>query len=297
MTQICAKIPIPTFNSIYAAALPSMVFPPGNIKVPSLPGIPSSVFPGLQSTNLEILQIVEQLQTYQFLLTFEALLLPLTKFLGIPLDSILPKIPGTALSLIDLLALTPAKIYSTITVMLKQTGYLGIPAKAGLPSLLGVPNPLSYSIAIPAFNAITAVKGLINGYMSLLITTIINLINQVVSKLQLPGLPTIPSIPSLAGLQSTIIPTNLPIPQVTAVLSGYSLNTLLAKAPIPGFPSLPALPSPLVPSLNSPEFNFFEGLGLLYTHLISYPLTIIVNFVQKILGFLGFTFPTICVSY
>jgi len=285
--ELCAGIPLPDFNSLYALAASAMTFPPGNISIPPLPGIPDPIYPGFNSINMEILQIVQQLQSFQLLTTFLSFLQPLVAFLGISLDSILPKIPGTNLTLLDLLALDPSVIYNAIK---------GLPSLIGIP---GIPYPLYYSFDAPAIQIANAVQGIINGYMNTLIGVVTNLIGQVVSILSIGGLPTIPTVPSITDLQALIIPLALTIPEVRALLNRYSLNELLALA-LPllgGFPVLPALPDPLIPSVNIPETNLMVGLGILYANLVMYPMTIIFDFIQNTLGhFISFSFPTVCVS-
>lgn len=287
MLQICASIPIPTFNSLYADALSAMTIPPGNITIPLLPAIPNPIYPGFNCTNLEIVQIVAQLQSFQLLTTLLSFLQPLVEFLDISLDSILPKIPGTNLTLLDLLALDPTKIYDTLSV---------IPLSI-LASFPGVPNPLTYSITAPSIDIITAIQGVINGYVNTVTNTVVSLINDVVNILDIGGLPTIPVVPSLESLQAIIIPPTLPIVDVTKLLNQFSLNDLLALIPIPGFPAFPLLPIPLVVSVDIPEINMMLGLNLFYTNLTMFPMTIIFNFIENVLSeFIGFSFPTVCIS-
>lgn len=290
MVQICATISIPDFNSLYNSALPSMTFPPGNITIPALPVIPDPIFPGIGCTNLEINMIIQQLQQYQLLITFKAFLQPLVDFIGISLDSILPKIPETDLTLIDLLALDANKIYAALAALPLSV----------LQTLPGVPNPISYAFNAPSFSITIAIQGVIAGYMNTLISVVTSLINRALSILggHIPGLPTIPDVPSLSDLQALIIPPSLTIPEVTTLLNQFSLNALLALIPIPGFPAFPALPIPLVVSFNSPELNMMMGLSLLYTNLVMYPMTLIFNYIEQTLGhFIGFAFPKVCITF
>lgn len=290
MLQICSTTPIPDFNSLYESALSAITVPPGSISIPILPAIPNPIYVNLNCINMEIVAIIQQFQTSQLLTTFMAFIAPLVKYLGLDLLSILPKIPYTNLTLIDLIALEPTLIYNTL---------------AKLPSSIlklipGVPVPLYYAFNCPAIQITNAIQGIINGYMNTLIGTVTNLINQVINALDipdLPGLPTIPTLPSITELQALIIPPGLPIKKITALLEKYSLNALLALAVFPGFPVLPALPIPLILSINIPETNLIIGLGILYASYVTYPMTLIYNYIENTLGeFLSFTFPKICIS-
>lgn len=287
MLQICAASSIPNFNSLYHSALSAMTFPPGILNIPLLPALPNPIFPGFSSINMDVVAIIQQLQSYQLLVTFKAFLQPLVLFLGISLASILPKIPHTNLTLLNLLALTPTVIYNILA---------NLPISI-LTTIPGVPNPLFYTVNIPAVQIVIAIQGIINGYLNALIAVVVSLINQVVGILHIGGLPTIPTVPTMAQLQAMIILPGLPLVKVEELLQKYSLNALLALAVIPGFPSLPALPNPLIPSINSVETTLMIGLGLLYTNYVMYPMTIIFNFIESILSHhLSFTFPKICIT-
>lgn len=286
MLHICATTSIPGFSSLYNSAISAMRFPPTTITIPSLPVLPNPIFPGLNSINMEIVTMIQRLQSYQLLTTFKAFLQPLVVFLGISLESILPKIPHTNLTLLDLLVLTPAVI--SILANLPTSILTTIP---------GVPSPLFYTVNAPAIQLVIAIQGIINGYLNTLIGTVVGLINQVVGILHIGGLPTIPTVPTMAHLQAMIILPGLPLAKIKALLGQYSLAALLALAVISGFPSLPALPHPLIPSINCPEINLMVGLELLYTNYVMYPMTIIFNFIESILShYLNFTFLKVCIT-
>ena len=297
--KICAKVPIPDFNTLYNAALPAFKIP---FKVPLLPSLPSPIYANIKIPQYELLQIIQELQSYQFMTTFMAILTPIKKFLGLSLSAILPKIPGTDLTLIDLLALTPTKIYKAIKTALLKFGPTIFPV---------VPIPIYYAVDVPAFQIITTIKAAIKGYMNTLITFIADLIGEVIKKLNIPhmpGLPALPVIPTMAVIMQMIlkqlpqipglpqVPPILTVPSLTTMLNKFSLNALLARVVIPGFPAFPALLDPLIPNLKMPELTLMEGINMLYAHLLSIPMTIIMNFCIKTLSMLGFKFPTICIT-
>jgi hypothetical protein len=283
--RLCATIPIPDFNTLYNAALPAFKIP---FTVPTLPSLPNPIYGNLKIPNVELLQIIQELQSYQFMTTFMSFLTPLTSFLGLSLDAILPKIPGTDLTLLDLMALIPNKISTAIQQALAHFGPGIFPA---------LPVPLYYAVNIPSIQVTTAVKMAIKGYMNTLILLVESLINKVIGKLHLPGLPTIPVVPTMDVIMGMILGSIPTFPtSITALLNKYSLNALLARVVIPGFPAFPALPEPLIPKLNMPEINLMEGINILYTNLLALPMTIMMDFCMRVLTMIGFSFPTICIT-
>jgi hypothetical protein len=290
--RICATTPIPDFNSLYNSALASMTFPPASISIPSLPTLMNPIYAGISHINGEIVQLVQELQSFQMMTTFSSFLTPLTSYLGLSLSAILPKIPGTALSLIDLLAMNPSAIYSAISAAVAQYG-------AGIFPFLKT--PIFGSLSIPSIEIVATVKMVIKGYMSALLGTVFGLINQVTGKLKLPAMPALPTLPTLAQIEAQIMGAFPGFPSLSALINSgeASLNAMLASvwALVPSFPALPALPSPLIPNFSSLEHEFNEGLNVLYSSLVAYPMTLIMNFVTSTLSMLGFSFPTLCITF
>ncbi|EON13161.1 hypothetical protein [Pandoraea sp. SD6-2] len=290
--RICATTPIPDFNGLYEAARASMTFPPQGITVPALPSLRNPIYPGLSRTNDEIVQLVQELQSYQMLTTFSSFLNPLTSFLGLSPASILPKIPGTALNLIDLLAMSPGAIYDGVAAALAEYGSGIFPF---------VKTPIFQGLSIPSIEIVTTVKMAIKGYMNTLLGTVSGLIDQVTGKLKLPGMPALPTLPSFEAISAQIMGAFPGFPDLSALIrsGSVSLNALLASvgALVPAFPALPALPEPLIPNLSSFEHEFNEGLNVLYSSLVAYPMTLIMNFVTSTLSMLGFSFPAMCITF
>ncbi|AJG19080.1 hypothetical protein [Cupriavidus basilensis] len=288
--HLCASTPIPDFNSLYNGALSAMTFPPGSISIPALPTLPNPIYPDISNINGEIVQLVQELQSYQMLTTFTAFLTPLTSFLGLSLSSILPPIPGTALTLIDLLAMNPAPIYSGISAALAAHG----------PSIFPyLKTPIFGSLSVPSIELVTTVKMVVKGYMNNLLDTVFGLINQVTGNLHLPAMPALPTLPTLARIEAMVIAAFPGFGSLTALINSgnASLNALLGAVVVPGFPALPALPVPLIPNYSSYEHEFNEGLNVLYSSLVAYPMTLIMSFVTGTLSMLGFSFPTVCITF
>lgn len=278
---ICSPVPIPSFNSLYAL-IPN---PLPSFSIPSLPCLPSPIYANIIHPQLEIINLVHEIQTYQFYTTFLFLFTPIVNFLGLSLSSILPKIPVININLLDLLTLNPSSIYALI----------GNIPNISLPTFPALPIPIFQNLLIPEIELLNKVKFITTGYMTLLITTISSLIGTVTDQLHLPGLPTLPTIPSFASLQSLLLAPFSGFSNLLGVLhSGVSITDLF-NITIPGFPALPALPFPLMPNFVSPEIYLMETLKIMNAELASYPMTLIVNFCTNTLGSLGFSFPTLCV--
>jgi hypothetical protein len=273
---VCATSFIPTFSSLYSQFIPAFNFPPKSITIPPLPALPSPIFPGIDSINLEVVQLVQQLQSFQLLTVLDVLLAPLLAITGQSLSSVLPKIPGTNITLTDLLALNPAPIYAALAAL----------TPSQLSAIPGVPNPLSYTINSPSMQIVNAIQSIMSGYTTMVLDIITSIVNDVTSILHVPGMPVPPTIPSMADIQAAIIPPGLTPAQVKALLSSVSLNDLLARFAIPSpFPPMPLLPDPLTPSFNAPEIDLMAGLNQLYLNMSTYVMKLISDFIQSLLGF------------
>lgn len=288
MLTLCASSPLPTFQSLYDSVVSSLTFPPIAITIPSLPSLKVPIYAGFSNTNLEIVQLIQELQSFQLQTTLMALIQPLVDFLGGAVEDFLPKIPHTDLTLIDLLACNPSHIYDVIAAAIAEHG-LGI--------FPFVPNPMFGSFLIPAIEAVNVVKMIVRGYYIAVLNVITSLISSVTDILVVAGLPTIPTIPTLSDITDALLAA---FPQFNSlselIQSGISVDAIFGTLSFSGFLPL-VIPSPLIPNFSSFEMEFQEGLSILYGDFLTAPLAIIVDFVQDTLGALGFDFPTLCISF
>lgn len=288
MITVCTNSPIPSFQSLYDQVLAHMTFPPPELSIPALPGLKNPIYAGFSNINMEIVQLVQELQNYQLQITLMAVFEPLVAFLGGALENILPKIPGTDLTLIDLLACDPDTIYAAIAEAIAIHGIGIFPF---------VPNPMFSGLSIPAIEAVNVIKMVTRGYYVLLLNALLSLINQVADILEIGGLSGIPAIPTLSQVQAAILAAFPGFTSLTALIaSGIGIQTLFSAISFPGLPTM-LMPSPLIPGFSSYEAEFQEALAILYGNLTTVPLNIILDFVQNALGMLGFSFPTICISF
>jgi len=288
MINLCAPSPLPTFQSLYDPVVSHLTFPPIAITIPTLPSLKEPIYSGFSNTNLEIVQLVQELQNFQLQTTLMALIQPLVSFLGGALEDFLPKIPHTDLTLIDLLACNPNQIYDAIEVAIDEHGLSAFPF---------VPNPMFGSFSAPAIEAVNVVKMIVRGYYVAILNVITTLISSVTDILEVAGLPTIPTIPTLSDITDALLAA---FPQFNSlselIQSGISVDDIFGALSFGGFPPL-VIPSPLIPNFSSFEMEFQEGLSILYGDFLTVPLAIIVDFVQDTLGALGFDFTTLCISF
>jgi len=295
---LCANTPLPDFNQLYQNAISNFTYPYRNFNFPTMPTLPSPMFPTLMHKGLQLVNTIEELVANQIIKTITQIINPIIKFLGMGLD-LIPKIPGLPFNIFDLLSGDPNTLYNAV----KQA----IINKANALWAL-VPNPMFHSFLNPDIQLVNTVKMLVKGYMSTLVTFITNLINQVVGQLHLPGLPTIPTFPTLQQIYALIL-AQIPgitipsIPDFSHIMTLIpdalkKVQTLFANLSIPGFGALMGmLPNPLIPNHNNFEVDFMQALNTLYSKLNNFIWNIIMNFCNTILSMLSFSFPLICISF
>ncbi|PTQ91279.1 hypothetical protein [Agitococcus lubricus] len=288
MITLCANNPLPTFKSLYDSVVDNLKFPPIAIEIPTLPTLKTPIYEGFSNTNMEILQLIQGLQDFQFQTTLMALIQPLVSVVGGALEDILPKIPHTDLTLIDLLASNPSHIYDVIAAAIAEHG-LGI--------FPFVPKPMFGSFSIPAIEAVNVVKMVVRGYYIAVLNVISSLIDQVTDILELAGLGVLPTIPTLSAITAALMAAFPQFDNLSALIqSGIGIQDIFSMLLFSGFPPI-AIPNPLIPSFSSHEIEFQEALSIIYSDFLTIPLAIIIDFVQDTLGMLGFSFPLLCISF
>lgn len=276
MFTICTNIPIPSFRDLFNST--TFLFPPNiTLNLPSLSGLLNPIYSTISHLNLEILQLVEELQSFQFLTTIMSIIKPLVDFIGGALSSILPKIPGTSINLINLLAMDAAGLYSSIKTAIEQFGI-------SIFSL--VPSPMFFNLSIPAIEIVNTVKLILKQYMNMCIGTITGLIGQVTNILHIGNMASLPTLPSLSSIMA-IINANLHLP----------IDKLIALLQFPGFPTI-SIPTPLIPNFSSTAIEIMEGLNIFLQEMIGSLLNTIMSFVVNALAhFISFVFPTMCLTF
>lgn len=289
--QICVDSPIPTIDSILRATLPKIPYPPSPLHLPAsppvLPCIPNPTFKGRQLPTLEMVTMAFELQAFQLQTTLLNMIKPILSFLGMGIDSFLPKIPGIGLTLLDLIAGTPDKIVAAFKAAIER-GF----------QWPGLPTPFFPSISIPSFQIIQTMQHVIGNYMQALATAVVGLIEKVTSKLKIPMI-SFPKMPTPEEILAMVLGG---LPSLDALLNKFRKNiaglfALLSSITFPGFPPMPMLPVPLIPNFHLPDIELKMGLIALMNSLAQGLMKPIMDFILNTLSkYLGFSFPKICIT-
>lgn len=293
MPQLCTTTPIPSFDDLYNQFKPNLTNPPFKFTMPSMPTLPSPMFPTMTCPNIESVTAIGELKATQLMNTCMGMLTPLTGFLGVSLSSIIPTVPVLNLKLPDLLSGQPSDLLASVKAKIA----------AGF-TFPGIPSPLFPDMKIPEFESISVMVNLIKSYIMQIPAFIYGLINQVTGLLHFSGMPAMPTMPTLDSLKAMALANlpplpNLPNPQtyLDMMKSGLPTNQMF-NFTIPGFPAIPALPDPLFPSIHYPEFEFYTGFGNMIDHLSSVNLQSCMDFCNNSLASkLSFSFPTMCIPF
>ena len=301
---ICTNTPLPDYSTIFNASKhifdnfpPHMTLP----QFPILPTLQTPIFGTLRKPALEFSIFIQELCSHQLLLTLSSMIKPLVDFLGGALNSILPKIPGLPFNLIDLLTLNVDAMYASVRNTMIHYG-------TSLWAL--VPNPMFPNFNIPDLQIVNIIKMTIKGYISDLTGLVTGLIGRVTSILEIGGMPAIPAFPSISQIYAAIA-SHLQLPNfnINFLIPGFkipdfpnftmpSMTDLFSKLPIPGFGTLLAMiPNPLIPTFKMPNIEFMEMMNILYGQLHIMVIQPIMDFINNTLGrFIGFSFPTLCIT-
>lgn len=286
MITLCCDSPLPTFEALHSSLMESIQGQIPDFTIPALPGLRVPIYDGFSQLGLELSQLVQELQAYQISLTLFNIFKPLADFLGGALEDLLPKIPNTDLTLLDIIAGDPAPIYAAIQQALAD----------GLTFPM-IPSPLFGDLSIPALEAVATAKALLRGYPALLVAKIKELIELATGVLELPGLPEIPSIPTRDDIEALILEL---FPEAESMLDvlrgGVTLSALFAGLSFPPLPPL-ILPEPLIQGFSSLSIELEEAMSIMQANATSGCIAPIVDFCNDTLSALGFEFPKICISF
>ena len=289
---ICATPPLPTFNSLYQSFQSLLTGPFAVPSFPALPTLPSPIFSGFHSPNIEAVELAAELQCSQILNLILALFKPVVDFLGIAIEDILPTIPFLGVNLIQLLA-------GDAAAFIKQLEGIAVSTILGI---AGLPAQFYKNYVIPALSALQTFQLLVRSYFAALINTLFGLVKQVAHIIGVGALslPTIPSFGeffetfALSIINGILLTSGNGISVLTSDI-GVIMNLVAIALAALGLPFDSTLPDPLFPSLNMPEFTLFEQLKNLYTNFSMSPLQLLLDFIVNTLH-LSVAIPQICIS-
>lgn len=284
--QVCTNTAVPTYNQLLEAIQAHL--PIVQINVPDILGLLNPIYDRFSDFSLEISQILQELQSFQLMNTLKAMIDPMLSVVGLAVDEFLPKLPGLGLTLVDLLTMSPATIYQKVRDAIAEYGIEAFEAI--------LPVPIFLTMSIPAIEIVTIVKMLKQYYITMVVTKVEVLVNQVTSILQIPGMPALPSIPTLADIKALAFGLFPDAEQLIDILkTGISVSSLFSMFSLPGIPVL-NLPEPLFPKLSSFDIEINEALVMLRAHMNTVAITSLVSFVEEKLSILNIEFPTFCIN-
>lgn len=290
MAKLCTSVPIPSFNGLYESFVANLTIPPKNFKLPSLPTLPSPLFPTMSMPNFEIEKMIASLQGFQLVTTCMAIIQPLVNFLSLDIGSILPKFPVLDFNLIDLVEGKIAPIIAKIKSMIAKGE-----------SIPGIPDPFFPDAAMPEIQVVQTLSNVVASYLLQIPSFITGLIGQVTSILEIGNISGIPEMPTMDTIVGKLKERASEISGgvVASIQDIMKIDvTTLFDFSMPGFPKMPAIPSPLIPSFTIPTIEFHEALAILINYFASSGLLLILDFVQSVLSsFMTFEFPTICIDF
>lgn len=257
--QVCPSLTFPSFDDIYGKLSGlKLKFDPS---MPSLPTMPSPMFPNMTMPELQLPNLSFSIMVNQILSWFEAVIGKLTSFLGSTFT--FPDIPHINLKLPDLLSGTGSFDWDAL--------YAKIPSLS-LPSL---PDPMLPNMHMPEFENLAKYQALILDYMSTLMTSLVGIVDSVIGKLN--------AAPFRLGLS---------MPELPDPLLPLNFDSLMFN-----MPSLPSIPDPLFGDIHSPSLEMLERAKNYYLHMISLVGKKIDDFVASIAGWIGgWTPPCACVN-
>ena len=255
-----------------------------SIELPDLLGLPKSLFSNYSNIMQELVEVVDAIKYQVDTLTMMNIFQPLSNILGGTLRDLLPKIPVLDISLVDIVGGNIQAMYDAVKSALKN----GI-------KLPFVPEQIFESYSNFEKESVVALKMILVGYKELLLNTMQSMVSSAMSILKisgtLPVLPTIPNIEQLKSLAMLAFPeydtwysliSNVDVSKVLGVL-GFSMFIL----PEIGF----------IPNYSNYEQYFIESLNHIRDGITSVALKMMVEFVESVLGVIGFSFPSITIRF
>lgn len=283
---LCTDTPVPTFKALSDALAEKITGALPELTIPNLPGLRSPIYDGFSQLGMEISQLVQELQAFQINLTLFNVFKPIADLLGGSLADLLPKIPHTDLTLIDIVAGEAAPIYAALQAAMEK----------GL-TFPGIPSPLFPGLSVPGIESVNTVKAILRGYMADLVTKATDAINAACLVLTIPPMAAGPHIPTYDDVVAFILEV---YPQVAKIEDleqlGITVQEIFALLVFPGIPPL-ILPDPLLPGFSNFSIEMQEAMAIFRAHALTGPIGPIVDFCNDALGSLGFSFPTICISF
>lgn len=301
--QLCVNSPLPDFNSLRNSIRGILEIPPLELpKLPRpflsipafvLPTIPDPIFPSFSSWEIEWDKVVSGLQFTQLSQALLGLFTPVLNFLGMSLNSVIPKIPYINISLVDL-----ASGSFNVKAIIENMKGLGQEALSALCSLVGFQYPFYFNLSFPDLEFQTLLELLVRDHFGVCANILFNLVNEVADELEVASL-SMPTVPTMASLVSTFVTPKIEaLHQSLGSLGKVQIESLfsdiLSSFNVPGFSFSKLIPVPFYNHLSIPDIELKEIIKNLYANLVTAPFQILMDFIENTLQ-LSVSIPLLCI--
>lgn len=308
MAQFCITFPPPSYQELFEQI---KHLKPDFSKLKNLIpliGLPIPIYIDISQYTNELSQLIQYWQGMLSVKTLLGMIQPMINLLGLNLLNLLPEIPFLNLNILDLIALDANALKQMVMDALTQHGQEFLDAMSAF-----LPIPIYFSLSIPSFEVNAIIKAIYNMCTKSLIDLVTNLIDQVLSKLEINALLSLPKLPTLSELQAMIMQTIKAKAEVISgqVIDAFSnefeaiqhamkildmdINDIFAMIQFPALPVI-KFPSPFLPDFSSLAFELREGMQIYMQAIMTAVIDKIVNFVKSVLSVLGIQFPSICLD-
>ena len=308
MAQFCITFPPPSYQELFDQI---KHLKPDFSKLKNLIpliGLPIPIYIDISQYTNELSQLIQYWQGMLSVKTLLGMIQPMINLLGLNLLNLLPQIPFLNLNILDLIALDANALKQMVMDALTQHGQEFLDAMSAF-----LPIPIYFGLSIPSFEVNAIIKAIYNMCTKSLIDLVTNLIDQVLSKLEINALLSLPKLPTLSDLQAMIMQTIKAKAEVISgqVIDAFSnefeaiqhamkildmdINDIFAMIQFPALPVI-KFPSPFLPDFSSLAFELREGMQIYMQAIMTAVIDKIVNFVKSVLSVLGIQFPSICLD-
>lgn len=311
IVQLCISFPPPSYKELFEQCKDFKLQLPTLSELGSLIGLPVPIYATISQYSNELSQVIQYLQAQCTMANLIAMGKKLASVVGGELEKLLPKIPFLNISILALFSMDANAFREIIKEAYKTKKEELLNAlKAFLPL------PIYFDLSIPDFEINTIIKSVYTYCISMLIETVVSLIQPVLDILEIAGSLTLPKIPTLAEIQEALTQAvknkvnaikgaiDSEIEAIkdeytaikTAIKSyGLQLQSIFNSISFDGLPKIP-FPSPFLPDFSSICYEVRECTLIYFNGILTAITDKIVSFVKSVLAILKIEFPRICIN-
>lgn len=308
MAQFCISFPPPSYKELFDQIKHLKPDFSKFKKLIGLIGIPIPIFHDISQYTHELSQLVQYWQSRLSVQTLLAMIKPMVELLKQDLLALLPKVPFLNISIMELMEMDANTLKQLIKDTLKQQGQAFLDAISAF-----LPLPIYFGLSIPSFEINTIIKAIYSMCTKALINLVTNLIEQVLSLLEISASLTLPKLPTLKELQAMIMQM---VKAKAEAIAGEVIEIFnneyeaikhamqVLKMDINAifemiqFPSLPVIkfPSPFFPDFSSMAVELCESMQIYMQAMMMAVIDKIMTFVKAVLSILDIQFLSICID-